>query len=105
MTEEVKLLKEMSRKLSQLIVLTKLSNSKVIEDTKKEIRKDKASRTVLDLADGSLSSSQLKEKVMAQTKVSEPTVKRRIAGLVEKGALTFVRKGKEIYYENSGLYD
>lgn len=105
MSEEVKLLNEISRKLSQLIILTKLSNSKVIENTKKEIREDKVSRTILDLADGSLSSSQLKEKVMAQTKVSKPTVERRIAELVEKGALTFVRKGKEICYENSGLYN
>lgn len=105
MSEEDKLLKEISRKLSQLIILTKLSNSKVIEDTKKEIRKDKVSRTILDLADGSLSSSQLKEKVMAQTKVSKPTVQRRITWLVEKGALTLIRKGNEIYYENSGLYD
>ena len=105
MSEEVKLLKEISRKLSQLIILTKLSSSKIIEENKREIRKDVVSKTILDLADGSLSSSQLKEKVMEQTKVSKPTVTRRIMDLVEKGALTFIRKGNEIYYENSGLYD
>ena len=105
MSEEIELLREISRKLSQLIVLTKLSCSKLIEDNKKEIRKDVVSRLILDLADGSLSSSQLKEKVMVQAKVSESTVKRRIADLIEKGALIFTRKGKEIYYENSGLYD
>jgi len=33
------------------------------------------------------------------------TVKRRMSELVEKGALTSTRKGKEVYYENSGLYD
>ncbi|MDH5754430.1 MAG: hypothetical protein OEY95_04415 [Candidatus Bathyarchaeota archaeon] len=105
MSEEVKLLKEISRKLSHLIVLTKLSNSKAIEDNKQEIKKDKVSRIILDLADGSLSSSQLKQRVMAQTKASKSTVERRIVELVEKGALIVIRKGKEIYYENSGLYD
>lgn len=105
MSEEIELLKEISRKLSQLIVLTKLSNSKVIEDTKQEIRKDKVSKTILDLADDSLGSSQLKQKVIDLTKVSNATVERRISELVEKGALISTRKGREIFYENSGLYD
>ncbi len=105
MSEQVRLLKEISRKLSQLIVLTKLSNFEAIEDTKIEIKKDKVSKIILDLADGSFSSSQLTEKVVAQTKVSEKTVQRRISALLKKGALNSVRKRKEIYYENSGLYD
>ena len=67
MSEEIELLREISRKLSQLIVLTKLSCSKLIEDNKKEIRKDEVSRLILDLADGSLSSSQLKEKECLRT--------------------------------------
>jgi Fic family protein len=102
---EVELLKDISRKLSQLIVLTKLSSSNIIAETRKEIRKDKVFRTALDLADGSLGSTQLKDKIKKQAKVSEATVKRRIADLIEKGALTVIRKGNEIYYENSGLYD
>jgi Fic family protein len=105
MTDETELLKDISHKLSQLIVLTKLSNSKVIADTKEEIRKDPVSRALLDLADGSISSSQLKTQVMAQTKASQSTVERRIAELVEKGGLVATKKGHEIYYENSGLYD
>lgn len=105
MTDETELLKEISHKLSQLIVLTKLSNSKVIAETKEEIRKDPVSRALLDLADGTLSSAQLKDKVIQQTNTSEATVKRRISDLTEKGALISTRKGKEIYYENSGLYD
>jgi DNA-binding transcriptional ArsR family regulator len=105
MSEEVELLKEISHKLSQLIVLTRLSNSKIIEETKEEIDKDPVSRALISLADGSLSSSQLTEKVEKQTKKSGRTVRGRIAMLVERGALTPVRRGKEIYYENSGLYD
>ncbi len=105
MSDEVKLLREISRKLSQLIVLTKLSNSKLIEETEKEIRKDKVCRELLDLADGSLGATQLKQKVMAGTKVSEDTVERRISFLVEKGALTSKKRGREVFYENSGLYN
>ena len=105
MSNEVELLREISRKLSQLIVLTKLSSSKFIEETKNEIRKDKVCRILLDLADGSLGASQLKQKVMAATKVSEDTVERRMSLLIEKGGLTPKKIGREVFYENSGLYD
>jgi Fic family protein len=102
---EVKLLEDISSKLSQLLVLTRLSNSKVIAEAREEINRDPVAQALLALADDSLSSSQLKEKVAEQTNVSEKTVQRRILDLVEKGAITPIRKGKEIYYENSGLYD
>jgi len=102
---EIELLKEISRKLSQLLVLTKLSNSKVIAETKEEIKRDLVAQAILALANGLLSSLQLKEKVTEQTKVSEKTVQRRIVDLVEKGAITPIRKGTEVYYEDSGLYD
>jgi DNA-binding HxlR family transcriptional regulator len=105
MSDEVELLKTISQKLSQLIFLTKLSNSELIEQVKKEIRKDKVAKAILDLADGVLITSQLKSKVAGHTKVSEKTVERRISDLVEKGAGTRIRKGNEVYYENSGLYD
>jgi Fic family protein len=105
MSDEVELLKEISHKLSQLIVLTRISNSKSIAETREEIKKDPVSRALITLADGSLSSSQLNDKVVEQTKKSDRTVRGRIAELVEKGALTPVKKGKEIYYENSGLYE
>ena len=96
MTSEVELLEQISHKLSQLIVLTKLSSSKIIAETKEEIKKDPVSKSLMDLADGSLSSTQMTEKAMDQAKASERTVRGRIAELVEKGALTTVRNGKEI---------
>jgi len=72
---------------------------------KKEIKKDKVARSILELADGSLPVKSLREKISQSTKVSEVTVRRRIYELVDKGALTANRKGKENFYENSGLYD
>lgn len=105
MSSDSELLKEISHKLSQLIVLTRLSNAKVIAETKEAIKKDPASVAILALADGSLTSSQINAKVQEKTKLSERTVKGRIADLIEKGALNAFRKGNEVYYENSGLYD
>lgn len=105
MSNEIELLKEISHKLSQLLVLTRLSSSKAIAETKEEIKKDPVSLALLSSADGSLSSTQMTDKAIEQTGASERTVRGRIADLVEKGALTSIRKAKEIYYENSGLYD
>jgi Fic family protein len=105
MSDDSEILKEISNKLSQLIVLIKLSNSNLIKTVKDEIRKDSVAQAALDLADGFLTASQIKEKVALQTHVSEKTVERRLIELVEKGVLVASRKGKEIYYSNSGLYD
>ena len=105
LSDEVELLKDISHKLSQLIVITKISNSEAIAETKKKIKEDPISCALLNLADGKLSAGQLTDKVKKKTKKSERTVKGRIADLIEKGALIAKRRGKEIFYENSGLYD
>jgi hypothetical protein len=49
MSDEIELLKEISHKLSYLLVLTKLSNSKAIAETKTEIRKDPVSLATTSL--------------------------------------------------------
>ena len=105
LSDEITLLKEISRKLSQLIILFRMTNRKEIDEIKKEIRKDKVARSILEFADGSLPVKSLKEKVSQSTKVSEVTVRRRIYELVDKGALIVDRRGNENFYENSGLYD
>ena len=105
MSDESNLSREISNKLSKLIALTKLSNSKIIAEAKTEINGDPVFQAILALADGDLSSSQIKDKVIEQTSSSKATVERRIAELIEKGALVATRKGHEIYYTNSGLYD
>jgi len=104
MATESELLQNIIEKLNQLIALTRLANSKAIADFKEEIGKDLVFQATLDLADGTLSSAELKEKVKEQTRVSEGTIKNRIAVLMEKGGLIAVKKGKEIYYDNSGLF-
>jgi Fic family protein len=102
---ETDLLEDISRKLSQLITLTRLANSRIINETRDGIRKDSIAQQILNLADGSLSTSNLIQKIAGQSNISDRTVQRRIAELLEKGALNVVRKGHEVYYENSGLYE
>ncbi len=104
MSTELEVLKEISEKLNQLLILTRLGNSKAIADFKEEMDDDPILQAILKLADGTLSSAKIKEKVKQQTGESERTITRRIATLMEKGALNAVRKGNEIYYDDSGLY-
>lgn len=104
MATELELLQNISDRLGQLIVLARLANAKAIADFKEEIKKDPVFQAILNLVDGKLSSTEIKDKVKEQTKVSERTIEGRIAILMEKGALIAVKKGKEIYYDDSGLY-
>ena len=101
---ELSVLQEILEKLSQLLTLTRLANFQVISDFKKEIKKDRLLELIQDLADDTLTASELKAKVKKAMKVSDDTIERRIAVLMEKGALYAKKRGKEIYYGDSGLY-
>ena len=105
MKTEKEILEDISKKLGKLIALTKLSNLNTIEKMKTEVRSDNVFRKILDCSDGSLSYSDLSEKVAKATKVSKITVKRKISQLKEMGALDTKRVGLKVYYENSGLLD
>jgi DNA-binding transcriptional ArsR family regulator len=103
--ENADLLKEISHKLDQLVVLWKLGNRETIEKFKKEIKKDKVHSKILEYADGSLSYSDLSKKVANETGFAEITVKQKLSTLKDMGVLISKRKGRESYYENSGLFD
>ncbi|MCW3130703.1 MAG: BlaI/MecI/CopY family transcriptional regulator [Methanophagales archaeon] len=103
--ENTEILKEMSHKLDQLIALWKLNNRETLEKFEREIKKDKVFSKILEYADGSLSYSELSKKVADETKFAEITVKQKLSALKDKGVLITKRKGREVYYENSGLLD
>ena len=103
--ESTKVLRDISRKLDHLIILMKLSNQRVLEEFKKKIERDKIVLKILENADGSLSYSAMSKKVSEDLGVAEITVKKKISELKEMGILMSVRKGKEVYYENSGLLE
>lgn len=99
------LLKEISKKLGSLIILMKLSNRAALEDFKRKIDRDKIAVKILEVADGTITYSDLSKKVAADLGVAEITVKKKISEMKELGVLSISRKGKEAYYENSGLLD
>lgn len=105
MSEQLEILKEISRKLDQLIILTKLSNLDIIAEYRKHIRGDKVASKVLDYSDGSLSYSEICEKVSIELGVAEITVRKKITNLKEMGFLVTERRGRQVYYDTSGLFE
>jgi len=102
---EVAILREISHKLDQLIILLKLSNRDVLNQFKREVQRDRVSARILELADGTLTYSELSKKVAEEMGVAEITVKRKISRLREMGFLIIRREGRQVYYENSGLFE
>ena len=105
MSQDSSKLAEISRKLDQLIILLKLSNRAVLNEYKREIEKDKVYMRIREIADSSLSYSDICKKLHEELGVAEITVKKKIAELRAMGLLIATRKGREVYYENSGLLD
>ena len=99
------ILKDISNKLDQLIILLKLSNRDVLKQFKKEVQRDRVSARILELADGTLTYSDLSKKVSEEMGVAEITVKKKISRLREMGFLIARREGRQVYYENSGLFE
>jgi DNA-binding transcriptional regulator PaaX len=88
-----------------LVILTKLNSLGIIKKYETKIRRDKIAAKILDYSDGSLSYSKLVEKVSKELGVSEVTVRKKIAELKEMGFLVTERKGREVYYDKSGLFE
>jgi DNA-binding transcriptional ArsR family regulator len=103
--ENIKVLRDISKKLDQLIILMKLSNKATLEDVRKKIERDKIVLKILESADGSLSYSTMSKKISEDLGVAEITVKKKISELKELGILMSVRRGKEVYYESTGLLE
>jgi DNA-binding transcriptional ArsR family regulator len=105
LSKEQKILKEISHKLDQLIILTKLNSLEKIKKFKINIRSDKISAKILDYSDGSLSYSKLVEKVSKELGVAEITVMKKISDLKEMGFIIKERKGREVFYDKSELFE
>jgi DNA-binding transcriptional ArsR family regulator len=105
MSEQLDTLKEISRKMDQLIILTKLSNLNILAEYKAKIRGDKVSAKILDYSDGSLGYSELCEKISKELGVAEITVMKKVSELKEMGFLVTERRGRKVYYDTSGLFE
>lgn len=105
MANELKVLEEISRKLDQLIILTRLSNREIIAKYKVTVQGDKVFAKILEYSDGSLSYSELSEKISKELGVAEITVKKKLSSLKEMGFLITERRGNQVYYTTSGLFE
>jgi len=103
--ESIAILKEISKKLDQLIILEKISNKSILEGYSKEIKDDQVSYKILLYADGSITSSDLTKKISSETGSAEITVKVKLAKLREMGFLIYRKEGREVFYEKSGLFE
>jgi len=96
-------LKEINEKLDLLISIIKLSNQNDLLDMKNKIKDDKVSSKIIEYADGLKSYGELAFIVSNELSMAEITVKKKIAELKEIGILKSFKKGKETFYENSGI--
>ena len=105
MASEKNLLVEILEKLQNIELLLKIGNREVIDKFQDEIKKDRVSKRILDLANGTLSYSELAKKVAQNQDVAEITVKKKISNLKNNGFLLTKREGNTVYYEKSDLFD
>jgi len=104
--EELEVLKEISRKLDQLIALWKVSNREVLEKAMNEISRDKIAAKILEITrENPQTYSNIAERVAEELGVAEITVKLKISKLKELGFLTAQRKGRAVYYESLRLWE
>lgn len=105
MSQEKSELSEILQKLDQLIILLKISNKAILDNYKRQLEQDKVYMRILEILEEPLSYSDISKKLHDELGVAEITVKRKIADLRAMGFLIATRKGREVYYENSGLLD
>jgi DNA-binding transcriptional ArsR family regulator len=66
---------------------------------------DPVSKAILELSDEWIEAGKLKAAVTKETKVSVPTVSRRLAELSARGILSRAGGGPSVRYRSTGLLD
>jgi DNA-binding transcriptional ArsR family regulator len=89
--------------LNQILSLLKIANKKTLDEARSKIQGDKTAAKILELCSQPISYMELAKQVAVQTGVAEITVRRRISELKESGILVTNRRGKEVFYTDSGL--
>lgn len=104
---EIDLLREISRKLGELILLSRIANREQFEKQKAEWERmsDELDQAIRDAASQGLPSGAIKQKVSKDTGTPERTVGYRLRKMVRFGILVPRREGRNVYYDESGLFD
>ena len=91
------------QRLDRLIAIQQLVHKDALASARASVREDKVNAAVLDATSGWVAAGNLKQSVMKKTKQSKPTIERRIASLVDLGALDKRGAGGSVSYRSSGL--
>jgi hypothetical protein len=96
---------DLGQKLDLLIALTRMGVREQLNRERKAIEDDPVSLALLQRAEDWTPAGELKTAVKMQTKQSEPTIKRRIAELILRGAMQRRGAGGSISYRSTGLFE
>jgi hypothetical protein len=91
------------QRLDKLIAILQLAHQDAVEAARERILADKVNKVILELTANWTTAGNLKKAAMQKTKQSQPTVERRIAGLVGQGVLEKQGAGGNVSYKSTGL--
>ncbi|MGH2837902.1 MAG: hypothetical protein ACRDJY_06085 [Thermoleophilaceae bacterium] len=90
-------------RLDRLIGILELAHREEIEKSRQAIRSDKTYAAILALTAKEAPAGKLSKAVQQETTQSPKTVQRRIADLIEIGALERIGAGGNVKYRATGL--
>jgi Fic family protein len=91
------------QRLDRLIAIQQIVHKDALASARTSIREDSVSAAILDATSDWVAAGKLKASVMQKAKQSKPTVERRIAALVDLGALDKRGSGGSVSYRTNGL--
>jgi hypothetical protein len=94
---------DIARRLDRLIGILELVHRDEIQRAREGIRGDKTYASVLALTSKETPAGKLSKAVQQETKQSAKTVQRRIADLIEIGAVDRLGAGGNVSYKATGL--
>jgi predicted HTH transcriptional regulator len=92
-------------RLDKLIALFQLAFQSEIAEARRAILQDPVNEAILSLMDETpISAGELKARTKAKTGQSDRTIERRVADLVNQGALSQLGSGPRVTYRSTGLF-
>jgi Fic family protein len=92
-------------KLDLLISLLRIAHSEPLKAERDAILDEPVSKAILGACVAWIEAGKLKTEVVKKAKVSQPTVSRRLAELVERGLVTRAGGGGKVSYRTTGLIE
>ncbi|HET7454190.1 MAG TPA: winged helix-turn-helix domain-containing protein [Solirubrobacterales bacterium] len=95
----------LEEKLDLLISLQRIAHAPALDAQREAVVADPVSKAVLSESADWIKAGPLQKAVAKKTGTSVPTVKRRIAELVERGLLKRSGSGGHVHYRTTGLIE